>query len=266
MLAHAASASVARSYNLLLDRAAALHDLEALVIVHQDAEIMDPDLCARLRAVFADHERAIAGCIGARGDVRGLAWWDGRETVGSLRYRQRDPERIVELGERPAAAPVEVDTLYGVMLALSPWAVQNLRCDESIGRLHGYDFDLCRQARAAGRQVVVADLNVTHHHPFELVSDTEVWVAAHMHAAEAWEAGAADEDDSEWKPRARRAEADAAAARLLAASKLLALDASIERDRRQLDELRETLSWRLTMPLRRGNAIVRDTRRRLKGY
>jgi GT2 family glycosyltransferase len=270
VLAHAASASIARSYNLLLDRAAALDDLEALVIVHQDAEILDADFCTRLRTAFADPSVAIVGCVGAI-DVSSIAWWDGKVTWNSAPYRQSDPDREVVFGRRDAGdqwAPSEVETIYGVVIALSPWAVENLRCDESIGMLHGYDFDLCRQARAAGRKVMTADLAVAHHHELGLVSESEVWVAAHTRAAEAWDTSAPGEGapDIEWKARARAAEANAAAARLLAASRLLELDASVERDGRELDRVRATRSWRLTEPLRRGNAIVRDARRRLKGF
>lgn len=266
VLAHAASASIARTCNLLLDQAAKLKGLEALVVVHQDAELLDGDLCGRLRAVFADPDVAIAGAVGAVG-VDSIAWWDGTVTSNSAPYRQDEPERVVTVGTL-AVEPSEVETLYGVLLAFSPWAVQNLRCDESIGMLHGYDYDFCRQARAAGRKVVTADLNVAHHHPLNLVSESEIWVEAHVRAAEKWdERGPAnDAPDIDWKPRARAAEANAAAARLLAASRLLELDAAVERDGRELDQIRATRSWKLTVPLRRGNAIVRDARRRLKGY
>ena len=44
--------SIARSYNALLDRAAERDDLEALVLLHQDAEIVDADLCAKVRAAL----------------------------------------------------------------------------------------------------------------------------------------------------------------------------------------------------------------------
>ena len=49
--------SISRSYNALLDRAAALEDLEALVLVHQDAEIMSADLCATIRATLGRPRR-----------------------------------------------------------------------------------------------------------------------------------------------------------------------------------------------------------------
>ena len=49
--------TIFESYNALLDRAAAREDLEALVLVHQDAEIVDADLCATIRAALARPRR-----------------------------------------------------------------------------------------------------------------------------------------------------------------------------------------------------------------
>ena len=67
----------------------------------------------------------------------------------------------------------EVDNLDGFLIGLTPWAIQNLRFDESLGKSHGYDADLCLQAREAGRKVVTADLKVVHHHSLELIGDPE---------------------------------------------------------------------------------------------
>ncbi len=115
--------------------------------------------------------------------------------------------------ELPAYARTgEVDTVDGFVLALSPWTVRNVRFDESLGQLHGYDFDFCLQVRAAGRKVVTADFKVVHHHSLDLISDPETWIDAHMRVAEKWDGrmpgvGAAGGD---WRQRARRAEAEAA--------------------------------------------------------
>jgi len=264
LLANAATGSVARSLNLLLDQAARLPDLEALVLLHQDAELLDIDVASRVRGALSDPDVAIVGCVGARG-VRDIAWWDGTVTWNSAAYHH------AELGggqitSPPVAdpAPGEVDVVYGVVMALSPWAVTHLRFDESVGMLHGYDFDLCRQARAAGRRVLAADLRVAHHHSLDLVSEIEVWVGAHMRAAELWDeqGPGPDSPDEAWRPRARAAEAAAGAARLLAASKLLHADASAQRDERELDSIRSSLSWRMTEPLRRANALRRRLRAR----
>ena len=261
VLAHAAAGSVARSFNLLLDRAAKLDGLEALVLLHEDAELLDAAFASKLRAALADPQVAIVGSVGARG-VNDIAWWDGELVSNSAAYHHPDAgggELTFRglAGSADDGAPGEVDTIYGVMMALSPWAVANLRFDESIGMLHGYDFDVCRQARTAGRKVITADL----------VTQIEIWVGAHMRAAEAWDDTTPPRDapDQAWRERARRAEAGAAAARLLAASKLLQADASSQMYARELGFVQRTRSWRMTESLRRGNALVRAARRRLKG-
>jgi hypothetical protein len=157
----------------------------------------------------------------------------------------------------------EVDTLDGFVLALSPWAVHNIRFDESLGQIHGYDFDFCLQVREAGRKVVTADFKVVHHHSLELVKDPDVWIAAHKLIAEKWEGrmpnvgrpnwGSADGD---WKNRARQAEAEAGATRLDRQSVKLQAEAMERQLRRDLDEVINSTSWRLTRPLRQLNALV----------
>ena len=65
----------------------------------------------------------------------------------------------------------EVDTIDGFMMTLSPWAVRELRFDEDLGQFHGYDFDICLQARAAGKKVVAEDIKVIHHKSLDLIGD-----------------------------------------------------------------------------------------------
>jgi hypothetical protein len=257
--------SVPRSYNIILEQAAALSELEALVLVHQDAEIVDRDFCAKLRAALRDPSVAVVGCLGAVG-VRSIAWWEGSVTWSACVVRYGDAGG----GEVPALAwapdgragngrPGAVDVVDGCLLALSPWAVRNLRFDESLSNRHGYEFDLCAQARAARREVVAADLRVVHHHSLHLVTDNEPWVAAHIRVADKWEDSHGDED--QWRRRARRAEAEAAVARLVVASRQYQADAlARERDRRLRDVTRSA-SWRVTAPLRRLNALRRKRTR-----
>lgn len=265
-LALAAAGSVARSYNLLFDSAAKLPELEALVLAHEDAEIADPAFCAKLRSTLSDPEVGVVGCVGARG-AGGIAWWDGDVTWSSTVYHYGElGGGELCLPSDQAGAPGEVDTVYGVMMAFSPWVVRNLRFDESVGMLHGYDFDICRQARRAGRKVVAADLRVAHHHSLDLVKDIEIWVGAHMRAAELWDdSGPQDPNDVVWKERARRAEAGAAAARLLAATELLRLDATAKQCAQEQHEISGSRSWRLTASLRRGNALRRSVAQRING-
>src|SRR3954451_3861689 len=75
--------SISRSYNALLDRAAEHDELEALILLHQDAEIVDADVCAKVRAALADPDVGIVGCVGAL-DVRSIAWWEGSVTLASF--------------------------------------------------------------------------------------------------------------------------------------------------------------------------------------
>jgi hypothetical protein len=251
-----ATSSIFRSYNLILDRAAPREDLEALVLVHQDTEIVDPELCAKLRRALADPEVGVVGCIGATG-VRSIAWWEGSVTWASFIHRYAElgggdlPGFSWPTGNRPPFARTgEVDVVDGFLMVLSPWVVRNLRFDESLGSLHGYDVDLCLQARAAGRKVVTADLRAIHNHSLELVSDIDGWVEAHMRVAEKWHGRMpGDHAGEDWRRRARRAEAEAEAARAVAVSHQLRYDAR----ERVLVEMRESIGWRLTEPLRRIN-------------
>jgi hypothetical protein len=251
--------SIFRSYNALLDRAAAEPDLEALVLVHQDAEILDADLCPKVREALGDPAVGVVGCVGAV-DVRSIAWWEGSVALASFvhRYDEHGGGDLAAFSFSWADAPPyartgEVDTVDGFVLVLSPWVVRNVRFDESLGRLHGYDFDFCLQVRSAGRKVVTADIRAIHHHSLELVSDPGQWVEAHMRIAEKWDGrmpGVGTAPGS-WKERARRAEAERDAVRLRDHSNSLEAAARILELERILAETTESISWQLTAPLRR---------------
>jgi len=262
-----ATSSIFRSFNLILEKAATAEDLEALVLVHQDTELVDPDFCAKVREAFRDPDVAIAGCIGALG-VRSIAWWEGSVTWASFIHRYGElgggdlPGFAWSQEERPPFARTgEVDVVDGFLLVLSPWAVRNLRFDETLGTLHGYDVDFCLQARAAGRKVVTADFRAVHNHSLELVSDPEGWVEAHMRVADKWDGKipGATQLDHDWKAIARRAQAEAEAGRAAAVSKQLQYDARERQFRHELDVIEQSISWRITLPLRRVN-LWRRTR------
>ncbi len=127
----AAVGTIGRTYNLLLDHAARHEDLEAFVLVHPHAEITDPDFCQKVRDSLAEPDVAIVGCAGARG-VGSIAWWDGEISCGEVRHSYTE----YGSGELPAfawketrTAPQDVEVVDGFLLALSPWAVRNLRFD-----------------------------------------------------------------------------------------------------------------------------------------
>jgi Glycosyltransferase like family len=280
---YASAGSIFRTYNLILDRAVALDDLEALVLVHQDAEIADSDFCEKVRRALSDPMVAIVGCAGAVG-ARSIAWWEGSVTWASFTHRYEelgggeipslawDPDQIP-----PYARTGEVDTIDGFVMALSPWALRELRFDESLGQLHGYDFDVCAQARAAGRKVVAEDLRVIHHHSIDTIGNVEGWIDAHMKIAEKWDGRLPNigAESGDWKRRARRAEAEAAASRALAnmaglmrhakEQEFAEYRARVEAEyAERLAAYRQSKSWRGTAPARAIGRWVRRLRPRTR--
>lgn len=261
VLARASAGSIYKSYNVIMEEAAALDGLEALVLLHQDAEIVDRGFCAKVREALADPEVGLVGACGAKG-VRSIAWWDGSVTWASFTHRYEEfgggEVRAFTYAdeERPPYAETgEVDAIDGFVMVLSPWVVRNLRFDESLGNLHGYDFDFSLTVREAGRKVVTADLQMVHHHSLDLVSHPETWIQAHMTIAEKW-AGrmpGVGESGGDWKQRARRAEAEAAVYRTLMHAHELKRYAAVE-------EVTRSLSWRITKPLRALNRLRRSVR------
>jgi hypothetical protein len=160
--------------------------------------------------------------------------------------------------------PAEVEALDGQLLVLSPWAVRNIRFDEELLLGHGFDLDFSLMVREAGKKLVVADLAVVHHRPIEQVGDLTVWVQAHIQVAEKWDHVLHDPpaDEPTWKRRARRAEARREAARAIAMSESLKLDARVVELERELEAMTATVSWRLTAPLRALNHRRREAARR----
>jgi hypothetical protein len=256
---HRAPGTLFENYNALIERAAALDDLEALVLVHQDTEIVDDDFCSRAREALADPEVGLVGSVGAVG-VRSIAWWEGSVATASFVHRFGEhgggdlPAFSWSWDEAPPYARLgEVETLDGFLLVLSPWTVRNIRFDESLGTLHGYDFDFCLQVREAGRKVVTADLRAIHHHSLDLVSQPESWIEAHMRIAEKWDGRMPHVGTAagSWKERTRRAEAERDAAGLEARARALKAEARVRELEFALGEATGSISWRLTGPLRR---------------
>jgi Glycosyltransferase like family len=246
--------------------AAEQEELEALVLLHQDAEIVDPDLCAKLRQALEDPEVAIVGCAGAVG-VRSIAWWEGAVTWAGFthRYEQEGaagdiPALTWDRDEIPSFAQTgEVDTVDGFVIALSPWALRNLRFDETLGQLHGYDFDLCCQARAAGKKVLTTDFRVIHHHSLDMIQGVDGWVEAHIKVAEKWDGQLPEigTGPGDWKQRARRAEAELAATRMVGFAAEQVWNARVDALRSELRDTKGSTSWRLTRPLRRLGRLAR---------
>jgi hypothetical protein len=251
--------SIFKSYNALLDTAAEWDDLDALVLVHQDTEIVSPDFCAKIRAALSDPDVGVVGCVGAIG-VRSIAWWEASVTQASFinRYEEHGGGDLESFSwdwdeAPPYARTGEVETLDGFLLALSPWTVKNVRFDESLGQFHGYDLDFCLQVRAAGRKVVTTDVRAIHHRPLEMLPDPEQWAEAHVLVAEKWEGrepGLAPFPGT-WEERARRAEAERDRAVAKALFHEAEAEARMNELERALAETKDSISWRITEPFRR---------------
>jgi hypothetical protein len=255
--------SIFKSYNALIERAAQQPELEALVLVHQDTEIVDADFCARVRATLADPEVGLVGCVGAIG-VRSIAWWEGSVSAASFVHRYEDhgggdlPAFSWAWGDAPPYARIgEVDTLDGFLLVLSPWVVRNVRFDESLGQFHGYDLDFCLQVRAAGRKVVTSDFRAVHHHSLQPFDDPQPWIDAHIRVAEKWDGviPGIGQAAGTWEERAFRAEAVRDAARLQDHANGLRFEARVRELEHALAETRSSISWRITAPIRRWHRV-----------
>ena len=263
VIAYGVVGSGARSQNLLLEAAARMEDLEALVLLHPHAQLTDPELCTKVRAALADPDVAIVGAAGARG-VTGAAWWEGDVVTGDVTQRYQEEGG----GELPAyawagarrVAPGEVEEVDAVdqfLMVLSPWAVRELRFDERRWLGPGYEVDLCRRARAAGRKVLVADIALTVHRALHLVGDQDLWMLGHLQDATLAEP---EDDATDWEARALKAEAELDAAKAIRYFNALVRDRQLEAARAELTALTSTPGWGLTAPLRAANARRSSTR------
>jgi hypothetical protein len=150
--------SIQRPCNEMLDEAAAMPGLEALVLLHQDLELVDESLPERVRRVFADPRAGLLGALGGR-ITRFHCWLAPDEILGfALGPEHLDEEIHITTGPR------EVDGVDGALLIVAPWAVRSIRFGEaSPKRFHGYDVDFSARVRAAGGRVICEDIVCRHH-------------------------------------------------------------------------------------------------------
>jgi hypothetical protein len=260
LLAFSGVSPAGRAANLLLDAAARCPDLEALVFLQPHVEITDADLCPKIRRALSDPEVALLGAAGSTGG-RSIAWWEGEVASAPLVHAYMEHGT----GELPAFSwtqrtppPAEVELVDEQLIVLSPWAVRNVRFNEALVLNRGFVLDYCRQVRAHGRKVQVADLRATLHQSIELVDNLDLWTEAHIRFAEISAPSDGELlDEQGWKRRTRRAEAEREAARAFAFSKSLKIDAHVLELERELEIKTDTLSWRLTAPLRAVNHLRR---------
>lgn len=149
--------SLQAAYNEMLDEAASIPGLDGLVLLHQDVELHDPAFCDAVARALAEPQVAIVGVHGRRGAV-GMRE-PGSAVVGDVLWGG-----AFEQPPAPDDTTVEVEFVDGMLLALSPWAIRELRFDLRFEpHFHLYDRDVCFQARARGQRVLVMTTHVTHH-------------------------------------------------------------------------------------------------------
>lgn len=139
------------AYNTILD-AYRGRGMDAVILLHDDLDLVDPDAEAKFLAALADPDVAMVGVCGGKGDTT-LAWWTS-ETVG----HQMTDSGMLDFGVRTG----DVAFIEGSVMVFSPWAVENLRFDTRYPGFLGYD-DICLTAREMGKRVTVVDVD-THHH------------------------------------------------------------------------------------------------------
>ncbi len=159
LLVRRGQTSIFDAYNSLMDEAIERWPhLEGLVLLHDDVAIQDERFEEKLRAAFADPTVGVVGVIGGLGHDE-MSWW---RTVRERRHGHVATPAKREDYSRGIHA---VDTVDGLMLAVSPRFVRDHRLrGAGYPGFHGYDSELCAQARASGLRVLVVDIELFHDH------------------------------------------------------------------------------------------------------
>jgi hypothetical protein len=182
VVALAGQGSIADAYNKILRAVASrMARGDALVLVHDDLEIVDPD--AERVILDAVQRFHVSGPVGTAGEFGGIAWWNG-----GLQGRQVTDSGPV--GVAPYLGPAVA--LDGSCLILSATVAKALRFDEGYDGWHAYDVDLCRMARrwCPGGDAVGTVPLATHHHTtlgFKSQEIGEAWARADERYRAKWE-------------------------------------------------------------------------------
>ncbi len=168
LVALAGQTSITVAYNTILD-AYQDADLDALILQHDDLELVDPAAEAKFLTAVGEPGVLLAGVAGGDGQ-NGLAWWN-TNPVG----HQVTDAMSIDFGARTG----DVTLLEGSVLVFSPQAIKTLRFDTRFTGFHGYD-EIGMQAHAAVGRVVVVDIDTHHHNSMGFKSEAshEEWLLA----------------------------------------------------------------------------------------
>lgn len=165
LIAISGEKSISVAYNKILDAFSWDVDkgLEAVVLLHDDLEMVDPHTEEKIRAAIEPD----VGIIGVAGGGPSMWWWE-HNPIG----HQITDTRPLQFGAKRSG---DVEMVEGSFMIFTSDALQCFRFDERYEFL-GYD-DVCMTARECGFRVVVADIT-THHHStlgFKSPEVKEMW-------------------------------------------------------------------------------------------
>lgn len=147
--------SIFAAYNSIIDEALTHPGFEGLILIHDDVELRDPSILEKVRNSLTTAD--VVGVIGGSGLTRSMDWYRAEHRYGWA----TDDRRRRDHGPPP---PKGVDAVDGIFLALSPAACRRLRFDESTYHgFHGYDADICAQARSHGMRIDLVEVDLHHH-------------------------------------------------------------------------------------------------------
>lgn len=139
----------------MMEEAGLREDLEALILLHQDLELLDDSLLDRARSQLRDPRVGLVGVFGGR-RPQALLFMEGD------RRRGRSMTPLVDAHH--SRGPHEVEVVDGVLLVMAPWVVRSIRFNQALAEdFHGYDIDFCLRVRAAGGRVLCTDAPYFHH-------------------------------------------------------------------------------------------------------
>lgn len=146
--------SIFDAYNSILEEAAGFADLEGVVLVHDDVVVRDGAIETTLRKALADPTVGLVGVVGGVGQ-REMSWWKSASAVGHVEHATHLDDFSHGLAD--------ADVVDGLLMAVSAEVARRVRLDgRGYPGFHGYDAELCARVRAAGKRVVVADVEVFH--------------------------------------------------------------------------------------------------------
>ena len=142
-------------YNQFIELACETPDCEALVLMHEDVEILDENFRAKILMAESSDIGGIIGAVGAKKLHSSCKWWKSKILSG----RVFETRQLINFG----FTDPDVDVVDGLLMVVYRNVFTQLKFDQQrLPAFHGYDLDYCLQARDAGFSVRVENLSLCH--------------------------------------------------------------------------------------------------------